>query len=311
MRCCFSFSVVLVTLVLSLAGYRQGETQKPVGLALEYIGAWGSRGEGPGELQDPVSIAADALGNIFIADPGTGFIHKFAPQGKALLSFQEDGLKHPQSIAVDGGGAIYVTDPARGSIFIFLPSGDHHRELRLRTRPSASNFLSVAVTEDGLIHVLDSDASKVFTFNSRLRLERTWALSENPPRGRKSSGPIEAGRDGFLYIASSSGNILKVTREGHLVAEIGPGANEGRWNPTDGFAVSNNVIFVMDSDGRMLHAVTTDGHPKLDMDLAPQLGQGSRPAPPLAISQRRDELLVLDRAGTARVALPNKFLAGT
>jgi hypothetical protein len=96
-----------------------------------------------------------------------------------------------------------------------------------------------------------------------------------------------------LYIANSSGNILKFTREGHFVAEIAPPANQGKWNPTDGFAVSNNLIFVMDSDGRMLHAVTTEGKPKLDMDLAPDLGQGSRPAPPLAISAHR-ELLVLD-----------------
>jgi hypothetical protein len=39
--------------------------------------------------------------------------------------------------------------------------------------------------------------------------------------------------------------------------------------------------------------VTTDGNPRLDMDLAPQLGQGTRPAPPLAVSPRH-ELLVLD-----------------
>jgi hypothetical protein len=43
----------------------------------------------------------------------------------------------------------------------------------------------------------------------------------------------------------------------------------------------------------MLHVLSTEGKPKFDRDLAPDLGQGSRPAPPLAISARR-ELLVLD-----------------
>ncbi len=172
-------SVILICF-LSLAGCLQTETQavqqKPAGPALEYLGAWGTRGDGPGQLQDPVSIAGDALGNAYIADPGTGFVHKFGSQGKALLSFQEDGLKHPQSIAVDGGGAIYVSDPVRASVFIFVPGGDHYRELRLRTRASAANFLSVAIADDGLIYIFDSDASKVFTYNPRLRLEQTWGL---------------------------------------------------------------------------------------------------------------------------------------
>jgi hypothetical protein len=289
--------LIIFICILSLVGCLQTETQavqqKPAGPALEYLGAWGTKGDGPGQLQDPVSIAADALGNAYIVDPGTGFVHKFGSQGKALLSFQEDGLKHPQSIAVDSGGAMYVSDPVRASVFIFVPGGDHYRELRLRTRPSAANFLSVAIADDGLIYIFDSDASKVFTYNSRLRLEQTWGLAGSSPHPQKGSGPIESGHDGFLYIANSSGNILKFTREGHFVAEIAPPANQGKWNPTDGFAVSNNLIFVMDSDGRMLHVVSTEGKLRLDMDLAPDLGQGSRPAPPLAISARH-ELLVLD-----------------
>jgi hypothetical protein len=43
----------------------------------------------------------------------------------------------------------------------------------------------------------------------------------------------------------------------------------------------------------MLHIVDSEGKPKMDVDLAPELGQGSRPAPPLAVSARH-ELLVLD-----------------
>ena len=49
------------------------------------MGAWGSKGDGPGELQDPVSIAVDALGNVYIADPGTGFVHKFGHKVRHCL----------------------------------------------------------------------------------------------------------------------------------------------------------------------------------------------------------------------------------
>ncbi|MFY9803601.1 MAG: NHL repeat-containing protein [Candidatus Acidiferrales bacterium] len=265
---------------------------------VQYIGEWGVKGDGPGQLQDPSGIATNSLGDIFIADSGSAFISKFAPEGKPLLSFQEDGLNHPQFIALDQGGAIYVTDPVRNSVFIFLPNGDRYRELRLRTRPVAGNALSVAVGDDGLIHVLDSNARKVFSYTSRLRLVQTWQPSETFP-GSRRFGPLVKGPDDYLYLATPSGGIMKLTREGHLIAEITSNTKDVTWNPNAGFAVWSNCVFVMDTNGLMLHIVATDGAPKLDVDLAPQLGQAARKAPPLAVDSH-GELLVLD-APEARV----------
>ena len=278
-----------------------GCSQLPVALAqksvsaaptLQYIGEWGTKGDGPGQLKDPTGIATNSLGDVFIADGGSGFISKFAPQGKPLLSFQEDGLNHPQSIAVDRGGAVYVTDPVRYSVFIFLPTGDRYRELRIRNRPVAGNSLSVAVGNDGQIHVLDASAGKILTYTPRLRLVQTWQPRETFP-GSKRFGPLIQGPDDLLYLATPSGGIMKLMRDGYLVNEITPADRGVSWNPNAGFAVWNNCIFLMDSDGRMLHVVGTDGSPRLDMDLAPQLGQAARKAPALAVSSH-GELLVLD-----------------
>lgn len=267
---------------------------KAAGPPLEYIGAWGVGGDGPGELENPSSLATDKLGNIFIADAGSGFIDKFAPEGKPLLSFQQNGLKHPQSIAVDSGGAIYVTDPVRNSVFVFLPSGDHYRELRLRPRAAADNLIGIAVGTDGLIHVLDSGVGKVFTYTPRFRLLQTWAPPGSGPDAKNRFGAFAIGPDGFLYLANPSGGIMRFTREGHLVAEIGANSSGGNGgNASHPFAVSSNYIFVMDADGRMLHVWTMDDRPKLQVDLAPELGQGARTPPLLAFSPRH-ELLVLD-----------------
>jgi NHL repeat len=290
------FAGLLAVLILA-ASFLYRETHamqpKPAGPPLEYIGAWGVGGDGPGELENPTSLATDKLGNVFIADSGSGFIDKFAPEGKPLLSFQQDGLKHPQSIAVDSGGAIYVTDPVRNSVFVFLPGGDHYRELRLRPRPAADNLIGVAVGTDGLIHVLDSSAGKVFTYNPRFRLLQTWAPPGSGSGAARRFGAFAIGPDDFLYLANPSGGIMKFTREGHLVAEIGANASGGGGNAGHPFAVSSNYIFVMDADGRMLHVWTMDGREKLEVDLAPELGQGARTPPVLAFSPRH-ELLVLD-----------------
>src|SRR5215469_1934151 len=93
---------------------------------IEFVGEWGAKGDAPGKLDDPVGIATDSLGNVYVTDEGSQYVHKFSANGTPLLSFQEDPLKHPQSIAVDFEGVIYVTDPARAGVFIFLPDDEHH-----------------------------------------------------------------------------------------------------------------------------------------------------------------------------------------
>jgi hypothetical protein len=292
--------LTLLTLPMSVAcslGDAQAQPPKGLGPLLEYAGSWGAKGALPWQLADPVSISTDTVGNVYIVDAGSLFIHKFSPQGTPLLSFQKDPLRHPEWITLDRGGAIYVSDPARSSIFIFLPDGDHYRELRLRTR-SKENMVSVAVGWDGLIHVLDSSAAKVFTFTPRLRLVQSWQPAGTSSDSRAQPGPIEMGPEGDLYVANA-GTIMRFTREGHLVSEIGANSSGSGARWSDKFAVSGNYIFVMGIDGRQLHVWTLDGKPKLDLDLAPQLGQGARPAPALAVSPK-GELLVLD-AQEARV----------
>ena len=97
----------------------------------EFLGAWGDKGDGPGKLDEPAAFAVDMLGNVFFADPGSSFAHKFQPNGTPLLSFEDSQLRHAAGIAVDSGGAIYIADVERGSVLIFfsrrhIPPGNTH-----------------------------------------------------------------------------------------------------------------------------------------------------------------------------------------
>lgn len=297
-------SLAVATCLLAAAAFIPGCSQAPIEAQspkpappnVEYIAQWGSKGDGPGHLREPVSIATDDLGNAYIADAGTQFIHKFDPQGTPLLSFQEDSLKHPQWIAVDSDGVVYVTDSFRGSVFIFYPGGerDVYRELHLKTKPGKEGFVSVAVGTDEMIHVLDSNSGKVDTYSRRLRLTQSWLAASSTPGSGTHPGPIAIGPDGYLYIAEGRANrIMRFTGDGQFVSEIKMDGSSGG-KLSDQFAISRTSIFAMDADGRMLHVWTIDGKQKMDVDLAPQLGQATRPAPGLAVSPRQ-ELLVLDQ----------------
>ncbi len=295
----FRLSIV-VALVFASAGCvghpAEVIAQIPSVPSIQYLDSWGVQGNDPGQLKDPSSIAVDGLSEVFITNIGNGFVNKFEHGGKPLFSFQEDGLNHPQMIVVDDGGAMYVSDPVRDSVYIFLPNGDKYKELKLKTKSSAENSVSVAVGDDGLIHVLDSAAAKVITFTPRAKVVQTWT-----PSGKTTDsshfGPIVHGPDDFLYIGDSAGGILKFSRQGNFVSEIRPSGAAIRWKPLAGFTFWRNHIFVMDADGRTLHIATMEGQPVIDADLAPQLGQGRREPPVLAVNPQ-GELLVLDTLET-------------
>ena len=267
------------------------QSGKPAPAPIQYVGAWGMKGSEPGHLDQAACITTDALGDVFIADTGSHFIHKFHPQGTPLLSFQDDWIKSPQSIAVDRGGAIYTADATRGTVSIFLPTGDRYRDLKLKSRPSAEDTLGVTVADDGLIFLLDKNAGQIFVYTPAFRLAQTWRPFSGSG-GRATA--IAYGSDTYIYVLSGEDNrIVRFTETGHLISEIavrrqGTGRRLG-----DQFAVSNGYVFLMDGDGLTLHVFTSDGTPKLDFDLSPQLGYQHRFVPALAVSPRR-ELFVLD-----------------
>jgi DNA-binding beta-propeller fold protein YncE len=270
------------------------QPQRAVLPLLQFMGAWGIKGNGPGQLDEPTDMTTDALGNVFIADGGSHFVDKFDPQGTPLLSFQDPWIRYPDSIAIDRGGAIYVADATQHGVFIFLPSGDRYRGFRVRSRLSAEDALDVAVSDDGLIFVLDTNSGEILAYTPRARLVRTWRVGGNGSKSNGHASAIAWGPDGYLYVLdSASSRILRFTEEGRFVSEIvmpfeGLGRKLG-----DEFVVSSSAIFVMDGDGLTLHVSTLDGKPKLDLDLSSKIGQTSRFIPPLAIGPHA-ELLILD-----------------
>ncbi|MFY9584895.1 MAG: NHL repeat-containing protein [Candidatus Acidiferrales bacterium] len=268
---------------------------------LEYIGEWGVKGNAPGELSRPVSLATDSAGNVYIADAATGFAHKFDPLGHPLLAFQDPALGSPDGIAVDRGGAIYVADAARSTILIFYPDGARFRQIRCAHRAACREHLGVAVDDDGDVFAVEQCLAQIQKFTPRGRLLKAWRVQGENHGQSPSLAGAAIGPDGFLYVVDAKGRrIHKFTPEGELVSAWGQAeTSPEQIGALGGIAVSEKYVFATDEARRRVHVWTLDGRHKLSDDLGGRLSSGSTACIGVAVS-RLGELLVLDSGG-ARV----------
>ncbi len=92
----------------------------------DYLGFWGVRGSGPGELRNPTDVAVGPDGTVFVADAGNYRIQYFTPSGSYLGRWGAAGTKAGRfgwitAIAVGPNGTVYVVDRGNGRIQYFEP----------------------------------------------------------------------------------------------------------------------------------------------------------------------------------------------
>ncbi|HVS73988.1 MAG TPA: NHL repeat-containing protein [Candidatus Acidoferrales bacterium] len=265
---------------------------------LEYAGAWGIRGTGPGQLNAPVSMTVDTAGNVYIADAGNACVSKFSGLGEQRLSFQDDRLVlHPVSIAVDGGGTMYLSDGHRGSVIIYRPDGSRLREMRLYVQADAGGTLRVAVDADGHICVAGKKPFGVRKYTWRGRTVSPWKNTAATEAAVGEPAGLAAGPDGLVYVSDAARGAIRVyQRDGTLLRTLtAPGGGV----PFAGIAVNAQWIVATDPHGHALHVWTSGGAYRLGADLSPWI-TAADPSPQAVALTPGGECLVLDAPG-ARV----------
>ncbi len=259
----------------------------------EYLSAWGEKGDGPGQLDAPVSLAADSLGNIFFADPGSDFVHKFESGGTPLQSFQDTRVRHASGIAVDSGGAIYLADAQQGSIHVFFPDGTFFQTWRTAPQRHFSGALGVAIDQEGTLYAPDPAKSRVLKFNSRGHLLKSWPAPQKAISADEQPSWVCTAQDGSVFVAYfKTGRIEKFTSDGSWMTSW-EAANlpSGEPSPITGFAVAGDFVFTVAASSSEIRVWAIDGQHKLDADLSERLGGIA--APQIAVTPH-EEMLVLD-----------------
>ena len=80
----------------------------------KFIKAWGHKGTGPGEMDQPHALAMDSKGRLFVGDRGNNRILILDQDFKELGTWYQ--FSRPSGIYIDKNDNIYVTDSESGSV---------------------------------------------------------------------------------------------------------------------------------------------------------------------------------------------------
>lgn len=139
----------------------------------DWVGAWGVRGSGDGEIDKPSGICFDAEDNLYLVDTGNNRIQKFTKEGRFLSKWGREGsgdgeLQMPWGITLDAEGNIYVADWRNDRIQKFTADGRFLMKFGSYgtgegefKRPT-----DVAVDKEGLIYVADWDNDRLQVFDA-------------------------------------------------------------------------------------------------------------------------------------------------
>lgn len=126
---------------------------------------FGGEGSAPGQLIEPVGLAADAAGNIFVADTGNHRVQVFDPEGKFVRQFSVAGWMDFYTepyIAVGPDETVIVTDSWSGRCAIYDAKGV---PVRSWTAEGMKQPTGIALDPYGRLTVSDRGTNRVVSWN--------------------------------------------------------------------------------------------------------------------------------------------------
>jgi DNA-binding beta-propeller fold protein YncE len=266
----------------------------------------GGRGTDNGQFDSPTGIAADANGNILVADTNNGRIEKFSPTGTFLSTIGSKGSGHgqlgePNGIAIDRAGNIYVAEVASNHCVRKLASDG---TFIAAWKGPDSGFYGprrIAIGPDNSIYVVDQGRTRIVKFNPDGEVLAVWGT--NGSGNGQFRDPTSVAVDPTskkVYVADPINKRIQVfDSDGKFLTKW----SVPEWGQPQGFedlaidpdrghlyasSANMNAILVFDLQGNRLGTLTPTPPDKLNS--------------PSALALAKDKLFVLN-SGSARVSL--------
>ncbi len=203
----------------------------------DYLGEFGSGGEGEGQFVWPAAVAVDRDENVYVADEWLNRILIYDKDGKFLRSWGERGsgdgeLNGPAGLAVTRDNDLFVVDSRNNRVQKFTADGRYLGQFgSAGNGPGQFNVpWGIGLDKDGNVYIADWRNDRIQKFTP----EGKWLAS----CGSSGSGAGQFNRpsgvcvdiDGDIYVADRENNRVQVlTPEGRFITAITGNAGLSKW----------------------------------------------------------------------------------
>ena len=217
------------------------------------------------QFVDPVAIAVDESGLIFVADSAQGKVFGMDRKGGLFFGIGKAGeLGAPSGLAVDvRGNRLYVADKSAHRVQAYTLQGSLLYEFRgpdlkqqeKEKEKGLGSPVGIAVDRNGVCYVLDERGNRVVLFDANGSFLRSFRV-RSAVRGRtiKPAG-IAVDSAGQVYVSDSQNSaILIFGQDGALRQSWGGTGSQqdALWNPAGIFIDGRDYLYIADQmNGRV------------------------------------------------------------
>jgi DNA-binding beta-propeller fold protein YncE len=210
-----------------------------------FVRAWGGRplGDVPpadGQFLEPVGVALDAAGNVYVSDFRADQVQKFTADGQFLTKWGTTGSGDGQFMRVSGiaigpQGNVYVVDPGNARVQIFDQTGAFLGKFGSAAAGPGRFQAPRGITTDaaGNVYVAERNLGHVVVFDAGGTFVREFGNRGLEPGAFDGVYDVAVDRQGELWIADYSNyRLQEFTPAGQHLRVVGTfGASGESFNP--------------------------------------------------------------------------------
>ena len=227
----------------------------------ERVRSFGSRGNGPRQLDTPCGVALTATGDILVCDSNNHRLRLFSPLGVPLETVGSKGKKslqfnEPVGVAVHPrSNKIYVTEFRNNRVQILNEDFTFSSKFG-QTGSGCGEFMrpyGVAFDSQGRVYVTERYNHRVQVFSERGEYLEQFGVAGDEEKDGKLHEPIGIAIDSqdCVYVCDTARNVVRVfTLDGQHVRSWGGGCGQGAGHFQSPFDVAvdrDRTLYIADS----------------------------------------------------------------
>ena len=225
---------------LTIAGLTLTVTQA----GTNYVGPGGVVTLVSSGLNDPLGVAVDGSGNVYIADYGDNTIYKWSASTQQVTTLVSSGLYDPFGVAADGSGNVYIADTND----MIMEWNASTQQLTTLVSSGLKGPTGVAVDDSGNVYIADSGNQAIKEWSASTHQVTTLV----PPWGEFPFG-VAVDVLGNLYTLDAIQQVEEWSVSTHQVTTL-PSTLASN-SPTASFGVAvdgSGNVYIADSDNQAI-----------------------------------------------------------